>query len=93
MRRACTRLAMATRSEIENLTAKELRQLISMRDREILEDSLDSLERNRISGKRFLLLEEDELRELFPLVGERKAIKNLIDSYRSNAQVNLCTRD
>lgn len=36
---------------------------------------------NRVSGQSLLDLSEDDLRELVPKLGERKAIKRLINSF------------
>ena len=74
---------MATRSEVEMFSIEEVKEFISSQLNGVVqEDSLETLQRNRIAGKAFLQLDDEELRELFPLIGERKAIKNLICSYK-----------
>lgn len=72
---------MATRAEIESMNVQELKQFVSDNG-DFLQDSLDNLEENRVSGKTFLTLDDDELREMFPRLGERKAFKNLINTYQ-----------
>ncbi len=79
---------MATRAEIEKLNVEKLKDFVSSQlNGEVLENGLESLVRNRVSGKTFFLLDDDELRELFPLIGERKAVRRLINAYNPKKQV------
>lgn len=76
---------MATYAELERFTIQEVIEFLSQKlamDGVVSEESLESLRQNRVAGKAFLALEEEELRELFPLIGERKAIRSIIDSYK-----------
>lgn len=76
---------MATYAELERFTIQEVIEFLSHKlamDGVVSEESLESLRQNRVAGKAFLALEEEELRELFPLIGERKAIRSIIDSYK-----------
>ena len=71
---------MADRSEIESLNFNELKEFLSTKlNDEVSQESLNNLETNRVSGKTFLQLDDGDLSQLFPLIGERKAVKRLID--------------
>lgn len=73
---------MAVRSEIESLNFNELKEFLSTKlNNEVSQESLNNLETNRVSGKTFFQLDDGELSQLFPLIGERKAVKRLIDEY------------
>ena len=73
---------MADRSEIESLNFNELKEVLTTKlNNEVSQESLNNLETNRVSGRTFLQLEDGELSQLFPLIGERKAVKRLIDEY------------
>lgn len=81
-----------TRAGVERLSADELRAYLTDRlQLEVSVDSLAALEENRVSGRTFLELREEDLKELFPLIGERRAVERLIGSYRPN-EVNLTCR-
>ena len=74
---------MATRATVEGLGVCELKEFLTdlLLD-EIELETLEALERNRVSGKTFLELDDDDLREMFPLIGERKTIKRTIESFK-----------
>lgn len=73
---------MADRSEIESLNANEIKEWLSTKlNNEVSQESLNNLETNRVSGRTFFHLDDGELSQLFPLIGERKAVKRLIDEY------------
>ncbi len=56
---------------MEKFSVQELKEFLSTQlNGEFLGASLDIFERNRVSGKTFLQLDDEELRELFPLIGE-----------------------
>ena len=42
----------------------------------------DKIKSNKINGKIFLELSENDLKEIISLLGERKAIKAVIDSFK-----------
>ena len=46
------------------------------------DESIEEIRFQRINGKAFLELTDDDLRELFPLIGERKAIQRRISSFK-----------
>lgn len=75
---------MATSEEIKKYSVDELASFISMK----MEGQVDSpdtialkFKENKITGRIFLDLTLDDLREILPLIGERKAVKSLVDSY------------
>ena len=55
--------------------------LTNLKD-EVGDESIEELRFQRIDGKAFLELTDDDLRELFPLIGERKAIQRRINSFK-----------
>ena len=75
---------MATAEIIRNYTVNELCDFISVK-LEGQVDSSDSIaakfKENKITGRIFLDLTLDDLREILPLIGERKAVKAIIDSF------------
>ena len=77
---------MATMLEIQGFSVSELSNFITLK----LEGKVDSpeslaavLKENKITGKMFLNLSPDELKEMIPIIGERKKIKEIIDSFSS----------
>ena len=77
---------MATILEIQGFSVSELSNFIALR----LEGKVDSpesfvavLKDNKITGKMFLNLSPDELQEMIPIIGERKIVKEIIDSFSS----------
>ena len=63
---------------------------VSRKLSDVMEDSeevVDELRRNKISGKAFLILTDEDLRELIQPIGDRKALKALVDSYRPQIAV------
>ena len=70
---------MATRVEVEGLSAEDLCELLSQRYQEELgEGTLESIRTNRVNGRSLLELTGTELG---PLLGDRKVVKRFIDSY------------
>lgn len=48
---------------------------------EVSMQSLDAIKNNRISGRTFLELNSEDIKEIISLLGERKTIQRLINSY------------
>ena len=72
---------MTTRVDIESFNCEELclwlqKELID----DVGEEFLQSLRAQRIKGRAFLELTDEELKEIAPLLGERKAVKRTEDS-------------
>ena len=75
---------MATRSDVESFTVDELCNFVSRKLGEMVEDAeevVDELRKNKISGKAFLVLTDEEIREMIQPIGDRKALKALVATY------------
>ena len=74
---------MATRVEILAFSCDQLYTwlLTDLKD-EVGDESIEEFRFQRINGKAFLELTDDDLRDLVPLVGERKAIQRRINSFK-----------
>ncbi len=75
---------MVTRSEIEGFSVAELCDFIAQNLAHV-EDSTEiqrELELNKITGKAFLELTDEDLREMIRPIGDRKALKSLAKSYQ-----------
>ena len=74
---------MASRKEIESFSPDMLVDHLSVvLDGEISNNALEEIRRNKISGRTFLELKEEDLKELASLLGERKALMRVIQSYK-----------
>ena len=67
--------AMATRKAVLAFSDQELYEwlFVKLKD-EVGEESIEEMRIQRVNGRSFLELTEDDLREMVPLLGERKAI-------------------
>ena len=75
--------AMATRGELEKLNYEELTEFLSGRiEEDISEDSVVALKDNRVNGRTFLELTDEDLRDIIKPLGDRKTLRRLIDSYK-----------
>ncbi len=75
---------MASRTEVELLSIAELAQFLEeqLRDRVPQTSNIAaSFQANNISGKIFLELTPEELKDLVPLIGDRKEFQRLLDRY------------
>jgi hypothetical protein len=74
---------MATKAELLAFSCDQLYAwlLTNLKDT-VGDESIEEIRFQRIDGKAFLELSDDDLRELFPLMGERKAIQRRIDSFK-----------
>lgn len=74
---------MATRLEILAFSCDQLyTSLLTDLKGELGNESIEEFRFQRINGKAFLELTDDDLRDLVPLVGERKAIQRRINSFK-----------
>ena len=83
---------MVTRAEMQKYTVNELGDFLSSK----LDGKVDSpeyislkFEENKISGATFLELSADDLLELVPLIGDRKAVKSILDSFTTSVVSKL----
>ena len=84
---------MATAQQVRGFSICELASFVTLK----LEGQVDSpesiaavLKENKITGKTFLDLTTDELREMIPTIGDRKVVKGIIDSFSSTVVCNIC---
>ena len=73
-------------NEIILLNAPELRDWLETKD-DITEDILDTLETNRVNGRTLIELTENDIKELFPVLGDRKAVQRVVDSLKPQPKV------
>ena len=71
---------MSTKEEIERFSIEELCEFLRKRNI-VCAATLQNLESNRIDGLSFFELSDDDLAELAPPSGDRKAIRRTINSY------------
>lgn len=60
-----------------NYSVEELKEFLLFK--ELDDDVVETISKNKIGGKEFMALTDDLLREMFPIVGERVKVKRLID--------------
>ena len=73
-------------NEIILLNAPELHDWLETKD-DITEDILDTLETNRVNGRTLIELTENDIKELFPVLGDRKAVQRVVDSLKPQLKV------
>ena len=74
---------MASRPDVSSFTTAQLAEFLAKDGETKLEaDSIANLVDNRINGATLLELDESDLRELLPRMGERKVIQRFISSYK-----------
>ena len=67
---------MATRGEILAFSCDQLyKWLLMVLKDEVGDEPIEEVKFQRINGALFLELSDDDLRELFPLIGEQKAVQ------------------
>ena len=77
---------MATWANIERYTVDELCDYVSNKwemSFQDVQEILDELRSNNITGRSFLELTDDELKEMIKPIGDRKALKGILTSYTS----------
>ena len=85
---------MATRSELNQFSCDEMCDLLT-RKGEIEDDTISVFRENRVTGRAFLELTDEDLKELVTRIGERKAVKRLLEGYLSQKvcrdnRINSC---
>ena len=74
---------MATRDEIKKLSCSELRShLMDVLGDDVSPSVFDTLEEERVSGRSFLEMGDDELREIASHLGDRMTLKRYINSFK-----------
>ena len=54
---------------------------------DMTEDITSVLEANRVNGETFLSLTEADLKELYPLLGQRKAVQRIVGNFTPRPSV------
>ena len=80
-------LLMATRAAIEDFGTEELCDFLSTSG-DISEDGINNFRTNRISGSTVFTLDAADLKELLPVLGDRKIVQKLISSYQPSEPVS-----
>ena len=76
-------------SEIAELDVHELKEyLVTHLSEEVEQESVGVIETHKVSRKIFLELDDSDLKEMFPRIGERKAVKGLLEKARQKEKVN-----
>ena len=77
-------------NEIILFNAPELRDWLETKD-DITADILDTLETNRVNGRALIELSANDLKELFPILGDRKAVQRVVDRLKPQQKVHQVT--
>lgn len=78
---------MVSRVELSGFTSDQLYDFLQKKvNGEVSSESLESLRKNRINGKVFLDLSAEDLKEVISLLGERKLILSIIQSYNQQTK-------
>ena len=76
---------MVIRQETEKYSVEELSSFLTTQladqEQEDVATLIDAFRSNRITGSMFLHLSIEELKEIVPIIGDRKRIKSIIDSF------------
>lgn len=86
---------METYEDIAKLSVTELADFLLLK----LEGEVESpdiiiskLQDNKITGQLFLTLTQNELQELIPTIGDRRAVKTIIDSFQEPSDTTPTVR-
>lgn len=83
-------IKMATHSELDNFSVNDLCDFVSQNLPDVVEDHHDilrELQSNKITGRAFLNLTDEDLKELIGPIGDRMALKSIIEGYRPQTEV------
>lgn len=79
---------MATKAAIKDFEVGELCDFLSSSG-ELSEEAVDKFRSNRISGAVFFDLDDADLKELLPILGDRKVVQRIIKSYQPTQTVSI----
>jgi len=71
--------------EIQKFTVTELCSWLESKE-DITEDIISAVETNRVNGKTFVDLSDGDLKELFSVFGDRKAVQRIVESLKPQPQ-------
>ena len=76
---------MVTRAELANFSTEQLVEFVGAKLQDAVGDTatiMQELWPNKLTGATLLTLTDAEFRELIPPLGDRKSLKQLVDSYK-----------
>ena len=76
---------MESYDEVQKFTVTELCSWLEDKE-DITEDIITAIETNRVNGKTFVDLSDSDLKELFSLFGDRKAVQRIVASLKPQPQ-------
>ena len=83
-------LHMASFNEIKNFSVVDLCNWLEAKE-DITTEIITNMETNRVNGRTFVDLNEADLREMFPALGDRKAVQRIVHSTNPGPQiVSMC---
>ena len=81
---------MASFNDIKSFSVDELCNWLEGKE-DITTDTIATMEGNRINGRTFIDLNENDLKEMFPVLGDRKAVERTVKSIKPTPQiVSIC---
>jgi len=84
---------METLEEVSQLSVGEVSSYLARKldgkvdDADSVDRIISSFADNKISGMLFVTLSTEELKELIPIIGDRKVVKTLIDDLKGRNEV------
>ena len=79
---------MATKAAIEDFGVEDFCDFLSSSG-ELSEEAVNMFRSNRISGAVFFDLTDTDLKELLPILGDRKVVQRMIKSYQPSQTVSI----
>ena len=78
-------------SWLQKKKKKKIRQknYVNFSTKKISDGAISNIKHNLISGANIFDLNNQDLRELFPLVGDRKAVESFLKQYRHPQHVSM----
>lgn len=78
-----------TAEEVSQYTVLELSEYVNqkIKDTDTATRVTSSLDIHKINGLLFLTLDQEELQELIPVIGDRITVKNLIDGIKESSTI------
>lgn len=74
-------MAMAvTKDQVHSFSGDELCEYLESQN--VDPDIIETVKKNKISGASFLQLTEDHLKEMFPVIGERMCVSQLLQTLK-----------
>ena len=82
--------SMATKETVSTFSLEDLCDYLT--DQRLHEEVITTIRENRITGKHFVELTDELLREMFPCVGARMALSRLIGSLAGTETLQHCQK-